>query len=166
MLFFKPVKCATNSGHLICYSLCLNILSQVFLQFIVFYFLESLFFLETFYFLKFFINLFIYLFIYWLRWVFVAVRGLSLVVASKGYSSLWCTCFSLWWLLLLLSMDSRCAGLSSCGTWAQVAVAHGLNCSTTCTHVGSSGPGLEPISPDTAPPGKSLKSLFKCHLFR
>ena len=28
----------------------------------------------------------IYLFIYWLRWVFVAVRGLSLVVASGGYS--------------------------------------------------------------------------------
>ena len=31
---------------------------------------------------------FIYLFIYlWLRWVFVAVRGLSLVVVSGGYSS-------------------------------------------------------------------------------
>ena len=33
-------------------------------------------------------NRFIYLFIYWLRWVFVPVRGLSLVVASGGYSSL------------------------------------------------------------------------------
>ena len=31
---------------------------------------------------------FIYLFIYvWLRWVFVAARGLFLVVASGGYSS-------------------------------------------------------------------------------
>ena len=36
------------------------------------------------------------LFIYfWLCWVFVAVRGLSLVVASKGYSSLQCAGFSL-----------------------------------------------------------------------
>ena len=31
--------------------------------------------------------LFIYLFVYfWLRWVFVAVHRLSLVVASRGYS--------------------------------------------------------------------------------
>ena len=29
-----------------------------------------------------------YLFI-WLHWVFVAVHGLSLVVVSGGYSSLW-----------------------------------------------------------------------------
>ena len=42
-----------------------------------------------------------YLFIYfWLRWVFVAVCGLSLVVASRGYSSLWCMGFSLQWLLV------------------------------------------------------------------
>ena len=38
-------------------------------------------------------SLFIYLFIYWLCWVFVSVRGLSLVGASGGHSS------------------SRCAGL-------------------------------------------------------
>ena len=35
----------------------------------------------------------------WPHWVFVAVHGLSLVAASGGYSSLWCTGFSLWWLL-------------------------------------------------------------------
>ena len=36
----------------------------------------------------FFIYLFIILFIYfWLCWVFVAAHGLSLVVASRGYSS-------------------------------------------------------------------------------
>ena len=64
--------------------------------------------------------LFIYLFIYlWLRWVFVAARGLSLVVASRGYSSLQCVGFSLQWLLLLRSMDSRHVGFSSCGTRAQ-----------------------------------------------
>ena len=54
----------------------------------------------TFLFYFFLINLFIY---FWLRWVFVAVRGLSLVVASGGYSSLRCTGFSLRWLLLLQS---------------------------------------------------------------
>ena len=47
------------------------------------------------------------------------MRRLSLVVASGGYSSLQCLGFSLRWLLLLWSMGSRCAGFSSCGTWAQ-----------------------------------------------
>ena len=62
----------------------------------------------------------IYLFIYfWLCWVFVAARGLSLVVASAGYSSLRCEGFSLRWLLLLRSTGSRHAGFSSCRTWAQ-----------------------------------------------
>ena len=43
----------------------------------------------------------------------------SLVAASGGCSSLWCTGFSLQWLLLLQSTGSRLAGFSSCGTWAQ-----------------------------------------------
>ena len=89
--------------------------------------------------------LFIYLFIYfWLCWVFVAVSGLFLVAASGGYSSLWCTGFSLLWLLLLQTMGSRCNVFSSCGTRASVAVArrlqragsvvvaHGLSCSVAC----------------------------------
>ena len=45
-----------------------------------------------------------------LRHVFVAARGLSLVAASEGYSSLRCAGFSLWWLLLLQSTGSRHAG--------------------------------------------------------
>ena len=50
---------------------------------------------------------FIYLFIYlWLHWVFIAVHGLSLVVASGGYSSLQCAGFSL---------DPPGPRLSSCG---------------------------------------------------
>ena len=62
----------------------------------------------------------IFYFIYFcLHWVFVAARGLSLAAASRGYSSLQCTCFSLRWLLLLQSTGSRHAGFSSCGTWAQ-----------------------------------------------
>ena len=74
----------------------------------------------------------LYLFIYcWLRWVFVAVLGLSLVAASRSYSSLQCVvasggCSSLqcmdfslrWPLLLLQSTGSRCLGFSGCGTQA------------------------------------------------
>ena len=56
---------------------------------------------------------------FWLRWVFVAVRWLSLVVASGGYSSLRCMGFSSQWLLLLQGMGSRPVGFSSCGTRAQ-----------------------------------------------
>ena len=70
----------------------------------------------------FFLIYFIYYF--WLRWVFVAACGLSLVVASGVYSSLRCAGFSLRWLLLLRSTGSRRAG--------SVVVAHGLSCSMAC----------------------------------
>ena len=63
-----------------------------------------------------FLNLFIY---FWLRWVFVAARGLSLVAASGGYSLSRCPGFSLWWCLLLGSTGSRRVGFSSCGSRAQ-----------------------------------------------
>ena len=69
----------------------------------------------------FFLN-FIYLFIYlWLCWVFVSVRGLSLVVASGGHSSLRCAGLSLSRPLPLWSTGSRRAG--------SVIVAHGPSCS-------------------------------------
>ena len=72
--------------------------------------------------------LFLKLIIYfWLCWIFVAVRGLSLVAASGSYSSLWWAGFSLRWLLLLRSTGSRCAGFSSCGMRASVVVARGLS---------------------------------------
>ena len=71
-------------------------------------------------------NFIYFIFIYfWLHWVFVAVRGLSLVAASGGYSLLRCVGFSLQWLLLVRStaLGSRASvvvvcGLSSCGSWA------------------------------------------------
>ena len=99
----------------------------------------------------------IYLFIYlWLCWVFVSVRGLSLVVASGGHSS------------------SRCAGLSLS---RPLVAEHRLQ---TCrlSNRGSRAqllrsmwdpprPGLEPVSPalagrlsNTAPPGKPLEWTF------
>ena len=65
--------------------------------------------------------LFIYVFIYfWLCWVFVSVRGLSLVAASGGHSSSRCTGLSLSRPLLLWSTGSRRAG--------SVVVAHGPSC--------------------------------------
>ena len=75
------------------------------------------------YFLFFFflINLFIY---FWLCWVFVSVRGLSLVVASGGHSSLRCAGLSLSRPLLLRSTGSRHAG--------SVVVARGPSCPAAC----------------------------------
>ena len=66
-------------------------------------------------------NLFIY---FWLCWVFVSVRGLSLVAASGGHSSSRCAGLSLSRPLLLRSTGSRCAG--------SVIVAHGPSCSAAC----------------------------------
>ena len=74
------------------------------------------------------IYLFIYLF--WLHWVFVAARGLSPVAASRGHSSLQCMGFSLQW-----STGSRRAGFSSCGSRAQQLWHMGL---VAPWHVGSS----------------------------
>ena len=66
-----------------------------------------------------------YLFIYfWLCWVFVSVRGLSLVAASGGHSSSRCAGLSLSLPLLLRSTGSRRAG--------SVVVAHGPSCSVAC----------------------------------
>ena len=92
-----------------------------------------------------------YLFIDWLHWVFVAVRGPSPVALSGGHSLLWCAGPSLQW-PLLWSTGSRRAGFSSCGTRAQPL--RGM--------WDPPRPGLEPASPalagglsTTAPPGKS-----------
>ena len=128
------------------------------------------------------------LFIYfWLRWVFIAACGLSLVAESRGYSLLRCTGFSLRWLLLLQSTGSRHMGFSSCGTRASVVVAHGLSscgsraleCRLSSCGPGAQllrgiwdipGPGLEPVSPaltggflTTAPPGKSHYRFLHKH---
>ena len=71
------------------------------------------------FFLYIYINLFIiYLFIFGCVGSSLLRTGFLLVAASRGYSSLWCTGFSLQWLLLLQSTGSRRAGFSSCGSWA------------------------------------------------
>ena len=60
---------------------------------------------------------FIYLF--WLCWVFVAMCGLSLVVASGGCFLLQSAGFSSWWLLLLWRAVGSRAHWPRCSTWAQ-----------------------------------------------
>ena len=68
---------------------------------------------------------FLFIFIYfWLCWVFVSVRGLSLVAASGGHSSSRCAGLSLLRPPLLRSTGSRRAG--------SVIVAHGPSCSAAC----------------------------------
>ena len=69
----------------------------------------------------FFLNLFIY---FWLRWVFVSARGLSLVAASGGHSSSRCAGLSPSRPLLLRSTGSRRAG--------SAVVAHGPSRSAAC----------------------------------
>ena len=113
--------------------------------------------------------IFSYLF-FWLRWVFIAACGLSLVAARRDHSSLRMG-FSLPWFLLLRSTGSRRVGfsscgsralehrLSSCGTWAQL----------LCGMWDLPGPGLEAVSLalaarflTTVSPGKPL--FFSLHV--
>ena len=100
------------------------------------------------------INLFTYC---WLCWGFVAALGLSLAVASRGYSSLRCVGFSLRWPLLLQSTGSRRVGFRSCGPQTKV----------PCSTWDLPRPGMEPMSPasaggflTTGPPGKSPLHQF------
>ena len=58
---------------------------------------------------------FYYLFIFRLYWVFVAVRGVSLVAVSGGYSSLLFKGFPLQWLLLVWSAGSGFSCSPACG---------------------------------------------------
>ena len=92
-----------------------------------------------------------FFFFFWLCWVFVSVRGLFLVAASRGHSSSRCAGLSLSRPLLLQSTSSRRAG--------SVVVAHGPSCPAACGIF----PGLKPVSPalagrfsTTAPPGKPI----------
>ena len=100
----------------------------------------------------------------WLCWVFVSVRGPSLVAASGGHSSLRCRGHS----------SSQCAGLS---LPRPLVAEHRLqtrrlsNCGSRAELLRGMWdpprPGLEPASPalagrfsTTAPPGKPLKSIL------
>ena len=86
----------------------------------------------------FFFLIFTYLFIHFcLCWVFVSVRGLSLVAASGGHSSSRCAGLSLSRPLLLRSRGSRRAG--------SVIVAHGPSCSAARGIFPDQGSNLCPL---------------------
>ena len=101
----------------------------------------------------------------WLCWVFVSVRGLSLVVASGGHSSSrcgghassWCTGLSLS-RPLVAEHRLQTRRLSNCGSRAELL--RGM--------WDLPRPGLKPASPalagrfsTTAPPGKPLLNILK-----
>ena len=91
--------------------------------------------LAWFLFFFFFKLLFIYLF--WLCWVFVSVRGLSPAVASGGHSSSRCAGLSPSRPLPLRSTGSRHAG--------SVIVAHGPSCSVACGIFPDQGSNPRPL---------------------
>ena len=62
---------------------------------------------------------FFFFFNLWLCWVFIAVRGLSLVAASGGLLFVAVHGLLIMVLFLFWSLGSRHAGFSSCGTQAQ-----------------------------------------------
>ena len=121
--------------------------------------------ISSYYFLLLFINFCIY---FWLCWVFVAARRLSLVAASGGYSLLRCAGFSLRWLLVaehklqVRGPQQLChAGFSSCGSRAlQCRLS---SCGTRAQLLHSMwdlpGPGLKPVSPALA--GRFLTSAHQ-----
>ena len=120
-VFYGILRCASLRGIWTNGKKIINIIQKIWihLPFFFFFFLEN----EFFFFLS--LILFIYLFIYlWLCWVFVSLRGLSLVVASGGHSSSRCTGLSLSRPLPLRNTGSRCTG--------SVTVAHGPSCSAAC----------------------------------
>ena len=69
-------------------------------------------------------NFFFVFFYLWLCWVFISLRGLSLIVASGDHSSSRCVGLSPSRPLLLRSTGSRHAG--------SAVVAHGPSCSVAC----------------------------------
>ena len=74
-------------------------------------------------------NFFVYLFIFWLHWVFVAACGLSLVVASGGYSLVTGHGLLIAVASLVAEHGLSVLWLNTCGPWVLV---HGLSCSTEC----------------------------------
>ena len=91
------------------------------------------------FFLNFFLGgLFVCLFVcLWLCWVFVSVRGLSLIAASGDHSSSRCAGLALLRPLLLRSTGSRRAG--------SVIVAHGPSCPAACGIFPDQGSNLCPL---------------------
>ena len=126
--------------------------SWIYLFIYLFIYLLLFFFRIFFLSIAFFFLIFIY---FWLCWVFVSVRGLSLVAASGGHSSSWCAGLSLSRPLLLQSTGSSRAG--------SVIVAQGPSCSVAFGILPDQGSNPCPLAgrlSTTAPPGKPVWVFF------
>ena len=76
------------------------------------------------------------------QFIYLIVLGLPCCVRAFssfgewGLLCLWCMGFSLWWILLLQSIGSRCVGFGSCSfqLWStgSVVMANGFSCSVAC----------------------------------
>ena len=83
----------------------------------------------------------IHLFIcFWLLWIFVAARRLSLAVVSRSYSPVAVLGLPILVASLLWSVGSRSVGFCSCRAWA----------SLLCAMRDLPGPGIKPVSPALA----------------
>ena len=85
-------------------------------------------------FLMYFFKHFILFTYFWLHWVSAALCGLSLGAVRGATLQLYCTSFSLWRILLLISMGSRRAG-------SRVGV-HRFCCLETCIILQDQGSNL------------------------
>ena len=102
-------------------------------------------------------EIFIYLFIFWLCWVFVAACRLSLAVACRllivvAFLAVEHRLQGLRASVIVVDSVVAAPGLSSCGAWVQLLL----------SMWNLPGPGIEPMSPAlaggfllTVPPGKS-----------
>ena len=106
----------------------------------------------------FFFNYYLFIYLFWLCWVFVSVRGLPLVAASGGHSSSRCAGLSLSRPLPLRSTGSRREG--------SAVVAHGPSRSAACGILPDQGSNpcplhrqadSQPLSHQGSPPGQFLK---------
>ena len=140
--------CVNSLSHPLCFLLRGNNYLNLSFSF-PFFLLTLLFLCSSFFFFK-----FIY---FWLCWVFVSVRGLSLVAASGGHSSSRRASLSLSLPLLLRSTGSRRAG--------SAVVAHGPSCSAACGILPDQGSSpcplhwqadSQPLRHQRSPPPSSL----------
>ena len=108
---------------------------------------------------------------FWLHWVFVALREGFLQLQRVGTTLFSTTsqhndkraCFSLWWLLLLQSMDFSSCSTQALGMQASVVVACGFSCPLACGILPDQGSNLFPLhwQVDSLPLGhQESPSLF------
>ena len=116
-----------------------------------------------------FFKVILFIYIFWLCWVFIAVRGFLQLLRMRATLQMWCAGFALKGLLLLWSAGSRVHGLqqlwlvglehklSSCGAWSYLL--HNM-WSLPRTEIGPLSPALAGGFFTTEPLGKPAPCSF------